>query len=192
MNYVDELRSAIREQNVSRARAMVLSLLTMDETAPEPQALRLAMEIAGKFTDPETPFFDQEDHLWKIPPNTDWDPALLRKIKAALLTNFSKEKLELAEQIIAQLRARGLPNYQVNDQATRHRDYEKNGSRSDFLAGAIVGGVVLGGVGLVIGLTAVYALKLTIGKLAIGGIVIGGAVIGGVAGGIVNRARARR
>jgi len=211
MSYSDKLRTAIQEQNVIHARTAILSYLDSDATMAMPQALRIAVEIADKFTDPEDPFFDQENHILEIPPKTEWDSSLLRKIKAALQTNFSKEKLELAEQVISCLRANGVREFQVKQQSTGvhssakpmqpHFSEKKNtqpyhptahpqgGDRttsirrprrnpqSEFLAGAIVGGVALGGAGLIIGLIAGCALKAT----------VSGIVIGGIAGGIMNQ-----
>ena len=54
-------------------------------------------------------------------------------------------------------------------------------AQSEFLAGAIVGGVALGGAGLLIGLIAGCAIKAT----------LSGIVIGGIAGGILNQRKRR-
>ena len=216
MNYSDRLSQAIQEQNVVRARTIILSCLDDDATSTKPQALRMAEEIADRFIDPEDPFFDQENHILEIPPKTEWDSALLRKIKAALQANFSREKLELAEQVISHLRAKGIPDFQVKRQSAEAHSAAKpmqqhfsekktsqpyhtaarpqggcrtqpvrrspRNAQSEFLAGAIVGGVALGGAGLIIGLLAGCALKAT----------VSGIVIGGIAGGIVSQKKKRR
>ena len=113
MQYSDKLQTAIQEQNIVHARTAILSYLDRDETNPTPQALRIAIEVADKFTNPEDPFWDPENHLWEIPPQHEWDVHFLIKIKAALLTNFSKEKLELADQVISYLREQGLRDFQA-------------------------------------------------------------------------------
>lgn len=221
MSYSDKLRTAIQEKNVIHARTAILSYLDSDATMAMPQARRIAMEIADKFTDPEDPFFDKENNLLEIPPKQEWDSSLLRKIKAALQTNFSKEKLDLAEQVIFNLRARGMREFQVastvhrqetpvrprvnsipekkNTQHYVHPEYptptvsaerrkrpqyrkSPKQTQSEFLAGAIVGGVALGGAGLLIGLIAGCAVKAT----------LSGIVIGGIAGGLLNQNKKRR
>ena len=183
MSYSDKLRTAIQEKNVIHARTAILSYLDSDATMAIPQAYSIAVEIADNFTDPEDPFFDKENNLLVIPPKQEWDSSLLRKIKAALQTNFSKEKLELAEQIIFNLRARGMREFQVastvhrqgetvrprvnsipekkNTQHYVHPEYptptvsaerrkrpqyrkSPKQTQSEFLAGAIGGGVALG------------------------------------------------
>ena len=116
MNYSDKLRTAIQEQNVIHARTAILSYLDSDATTAMPQALRIAVEVADKFTDKDDPFFDQENHILEVPPKTEWNSSLLRKIKAALQTNFSREKLELAEQVIFHLRAQGIRDFQAKQQ----------------------------------------------------------------------------
>ena len=115
MNYSDKLRTAIQERNVIHARTAILSYLDSDATEAMPQALRIAVEIADKFSNPEEPFFDQENHRLEIPSQAEWDSAFLRKIKAALQANFSREKLELAEQVISYLRAQGFRDFQVKE-----------------------------------------------------------------------------
>ena len=214
MRYSDKLQTAIQEQNIVHARTAILSYLNRDETNPTPQALRIAIEVADKFTNPEDPFWDPENHLWEIPPQHEWDVHFLIKIKAALLTNFSKEKLELAEQVISYLREQGLRDFQAKrtpekdlslEQASRGEKkniispqpaYHPGGKyqttprrrapsrdpQTEFLAGAIVGGVALGGAGLMIGLIAGCALKAT----------VSGIVIGGVAGGLLNQSKKHR
>ena len=216
MNYSDKLRTAIQEQNVIHARTAILSYLDSDATTAMPQAFRIAVEVADKFTDKDDPFFDQENHILEVPPKTEWNSSLLRKIKAALQTNFSREKLELAEQVIFHLRAQGIRDFQAKQQNAEthsapkpmqtHFSEKKNthpytpaahpqggyrttpirksprNPQSEFLAGAIVGGVALGGAGLIIGLIAGCALKAT----------VSGIVIGGIAGGLVSQKKKRR
>ena len=63
----------------------------------------------------------------------------------------------------------------------QHRKSPKQ-TQSEFLAGAIVGGVALGGAGLLIGLIAGCAVKAT----------LSGIVIGGIAGGLLNQNKKRR
>lgn len=114
MEYSKKLQNAIHEQNVVHARTAILSYLDADENNPSPQALRIAIEISEKFTDLQDPFFDEEDHILEIPPQKTWNRSLLIKIKAALLTNFSREKLELAEQVISFLKHQNFQNSNDN------------------------------------------------------------------------------
>lgn len=75
------------------------------------------------------------------------------------------------------------PTPTVSAERRKRPQYRKSPkqTQSEFLAGAIVGGVALGGAGLLIGLIAGCAVKAT----------LSGIVIGGIAGGLLNQKKRR-
>ena len=111
----ESFEAAVREQNVIEARTIILYCLNSDKRRSTPQAVQIARENAGRFPNPNNALFEEEKpaYLGEVPSESLWDDKFFDRIKGALCANFSLEKLELAEKVIVVLRAKGLPDFQV-------------------------------------------------------------------------------
>lgn len=108
----NQLRKAIQNKDVLQARTAIQVELALEDTkAPIPSAMKHALEAAGSFDDPG--LFVPDDGCLPFLPETEWNSAYFRKIRAALISNFSKEKLELTERVILYLREQGNPDFQI-------------------------------------------------------------------------------
>ena len=113
----NQLRKAIQNGDVLQARtALQVELALEDTKAASPNALKHALEAAKSFDNPD--LFVSDDGCLPFIPETEWDSGYFRKIRAALISNFSKEKLELAERVILYLRKEGNPDFQVKPKKT--------------------------------------------------------------------------
>jgi len=112
MAYSNQLREALNQKDVRQARnAIQVELALKDPNAREPKALKDAMAIVSFF--PGQDLFVPDDGCLPFLPKTEWNPEYFRRIRAALITNFSKEKLERADAVIKYLREQGNPDFQI-------------------------------------------------------------------------------
>ena len=128
MHNSNSLEIAIQEQDVIAARTAILSCLDSDKRHSKPQALQMAKSISEKFTNPNNPLFQEEDpdFLGEIPLKSLWNETFFDRIKAAMYANFSQEKIKLAEEVIAVLREKGLPDFQVEETSRTKSSTQKN------------------------------------------------------------------
>lgn len=107
----------LKECKISRVKTGILYHLDQDKNRNPMLAVKVADKV-NRFVkahleefdidDPDTDgLYDKDNHLTSTPPKDEWDIKFLIKLKASLQTNFSREKLVLAQEVIAHLKKKG-------------------------------------------------------------------------------------
>ena len=125
MIFSDSIQKAIRRQDVDLAQVALFTCLDADERHQHLQTLKVADEVAEKFLDFGKCLFEKEDNVLVVRSETEWSRSYYMEIRGALQTNFSREKLELAEKVILYLRNQGNPSFQVIKETTDHHPLSK-------------------------------------------------------------------
>lgn len=125
MDYSDSLQKAIRRQDVDLAQVALFTYLDADEGRQHPQTLKLADEVAKKFLDFGKHLFEKEDNVLRLRPEAEWNRSYYMEIRGALHSNFSREKLELAERVILHLRNQGNPSFQEMKETTDRSPFDR-------------------------------------------------------------------
>ncbi len=196
------LQAALREKDVIRARAAIITHIDTDAARQNPMALRIADIVEKEFSSVGKHLYEEDDGRIQIPETDKWDLGLWNKIKASLRINFSREKVEFATNITLKLIEKRHPTLsqhtpdhefvgatssprgyghqptsnqrgsRIHTSSPRRTRITVERSRSSSQQTAVVGAVI---VGAVVGgvVGAVVGATVT-------GVVIGGAVVGGV------------
>ncbi len=98
-----KLIKAIHEGNDIHARTAIIGLLDHDDRNPS-EIYSIALKAEKLFKEKNVELFEPDDHIVERPSREEWTRRTLIKVKAALLTNFSKEKVKLGCEIKEQLK----------------------------------------------------------------------------------------
>ena len=113
----------LKEWKITRVRTGIMTHLDRDESRSPMLAVKVADKV-NRFVKAHLEEFDIDDpnadglydkynHLLTVPPKDEWDVEFLIRIKDTLYTNFSREKLVLAQEVIQYLRSKGDEDFQV-------------------------------------------------------------------------------
>lgn len=107
------LRFALNELNVIYARSEIIGFLDQDRHSDSMVALKKADKANQVFKEHGKTLYVPDNGRLERLPKEEWSPDYYFRLKAALLINFSREKLVLAQEVIRYLRSKGERMFQV-------------------------------------------------------------------------------
>ena len=183
MSEKDDLREAMSEGDLVRARSVILAQLDADRLASFPLSPSL-IQLTREYDSSMRAIFQPDDGDWKCPKEDDWGFDAWTSMKVDLSANFSKEKLNLIQEMMAELRRAGNPRFQAvsnpDGAPERVRSDREKGRITPSLAPPLRPQVVMRDVGL--GAAAGLGIGLLIRCTVQGGLVgtFGGALVASV------------
>lgn len=107
------MRRALNKLNVIHARSTIITFLDQDQHSDSMVALKEADKANQVFKEHGKTLYVPDNGRLERLPKEEWSPDYYFRLKAALLVNFSREKVALAQEVIRYLRSKGVNMFQV-------------------------------------------------------------------------------
>lgn len=99
MVYPETLQKALTSGDIIAIRAALIAVVDKDKNAPQAKATMFAEAVSVELASKNIQLFVEDNGRFKLPPEQEWTPETWHNIKAAMQTNFSREKFILADQV---------------------------------------------------------------------------------------------
>lgn len=99
MTYPEPLQKALRSGDMIAIRAALIAIVDKDKSSSTPQATKFADAVSSDLHSQNISLFVEDNGRFKLPPKEDWTVDTWHSIKAAMQTNFSREKFVWADQV---------------------------------------------------------------------------------------------
>ena len=99
MTYPEPLQKALRSGDIIAIRAALIAIVDKDKDNTTPQAIKIADAVSSDLRTQNISLFVSDNGRYKLPPEGDWTVDTWHGIKAAMQTNFSREKFVWADQV---------------------------------------------------------------------------------------------
>ena len=95
MVYPDTLQKALNSGDIIAIRAALIAIVDKDKNTSKAQATMFAEAVSAELATKNIQLFVEDNGRFKLPPEQEWTTETWHNIKAAMQTNFSKEKFVL-------------------------------------------------------------------------------------------------
>lgn len=99
MVYPETLQKALNSGDIIAIRAALIAIVDKDKNAKKAQATIFADAVSTELSTKNIQLFVKDNGRFKLPPEQEWTIETWHNVKAAMQTNFSREKFILADQL---------------------------------------------------------------------------------------------
>ena len=96
---IHTLQKALNSGDIIAIRAALIAIVDKDKNTSKAQATMFAEAVSAELATKNIQLFVEDNGRFKLPPEQEWTTETWHNIKAAMQTNFSKEKFILADQV---------------------------------------------------------------------------------------------